>query len=235
MNTIFKRPKAQKLKRQADIVFCIDVTGSMNPCIEGVLNGVDDFVENLNSAAYVDYRLRLIGFRDIHDPSVCNDEWNVFPFTSDSIEFRNWLKSLRAFGGGDSPESTLDALYMALHSDWRKTNTLRAIILLTDSDSHPKLHSKTYAMFNDNDVYRVIQDFQELRHSLLFIVAPKYEIYQQIVSSMQMADRKIFAKWVPVGDARYKGLKEIDWKPLMSMIGQVISSTSIVVMDKGLP
>ena len=69
MKFTIAQPKAQKLSTQADIVFCIDATASMQRCIDGVKQGLTNFIEGIHSAATVDYRLRLIAFRDLHDPT----------------------------------------------------------------------------------------------------------------------------------------------------------------------
>ena len=222
----FRRPTARKIQTQADIVFCVDITASMNPCIEGVRNGMQSFADGLQSAASVNFRLRLIGYRDLHDITATNEEWSIFPFTEELEEFRRQLASLRAGGGGDAPESTLDAIYLGIHSKWRQRRTHKTVVVMTDADTHPTLHSKTYQR-PDNNIYRVIQDFQELRHAMLFIVAPKYPLYSQLEQSMNDAERKVIARWVPKG-AVHTGLSNIDWEPLMTMLGQVVSATSIV-------
>lgn len=221
------RPTARKIRTQADIVFCIDATGSMEPCIDGVIDHLYDFVDGLQSAANVDFRLRLIAFRDRHDPD-CGTPWHIEEFTSSTEEFKDQLGQVVATGGGDDPESTLDALYLAIHSRWRSSRTHKTIVLLTDDDTHLTLHPSTYAR-PDNDIRRVIQDFQTLRHVMLFMVVPEYPAYRQLERAMKDADRKIIASFVPPDDERYQGLAAVQWGPLMSVLGQTVSKTSIVV------
>jgi hypothetical protein len=67
---------------------------------------------------------------------------------------------------------------------------------------------------------------------MLFIVAPKYPIYETIERSMKAADRKVIAVWVPQDDDRYLGLENIAWEPLMAMIGQIVSKTSIDIREE---
>lgn len=222
-------PVSDKIKTSADIVFCMDGTGSMDPCFEGVRNSLVGFVEGLQTAAEVDFRLRLIAYRDRHDPA-CGTKWDIHGFTSSVSEFREQLSKIKPMGGGDAPESTLDALYLAIHSAWRPHKTYKTIVLLTDADTHANLSSETYKR-PDNDVHRVIQDFQTLRHVLLFMVAPKYPTYEKIEQAMKHADRKIVANFVPVGDERYKGLAAVPWPTLMKVVGETISRTSVAVME----
>lgn len=229
--TSYTGPRSRKMTTAADIVFCIDATYSMQPCFDSVKAEVDTFVSGLQSKADVDFRLRLIAYRDLHDPGARNDPpWTITSFTNSVDEFRNALASVTASGGGDLPESTLDALYLALHSPWRPNKTHKTIVLLTDDDTHPKLAASTYNR-PDNDVYRVIQDFQTLRHAMLYMVLPEYPLYTQIEQSMKAADRKILAQWVPKAkdDERYKGLRAVPWSALLKMLGETISLTSVAV------
>jgi hypothetical protein len=220
-------PRAAKMSTQADIVFCVDATASMQPCISRVKDGLRIFAENLQSSANVDFRLRLIAFRDRHDPT-CGQSWIETDFMTSVNEFYQSLESIIAQGGGDNPESTLDALYLALHSKWRSDRTHKTIVLLTDDDTHPTIHPSTYSG-RDNDIFRIIQDFQTMNNIMLFMVAPKFPIYELIEKSMISADRKVVFNWVPyhVQDERYKGLSSVNWVPLMEMLGKTISSASV--------
>ncbi len=218
------RARAQKINTEADIVFCIDATGSMQPCIDGIKDGISTLVKGLQSEANVNFRIRFIAYRDYHDPT-CGTEWVNTEFTNSVDDFISELSKVQATGGGDAPESTLDALYSAIHSEWRTSKTYKTIILLTDDDTHPTLHQKTYDK-PDNDVFRVIQDFQTLRHVMLFMVCPKFKQYELIEKAMISAERKIVCDWVPYGSG-YKGLAAVNWIPLMDMLGKTISLSSI--------
>ena len=229
----FSRSKAARIKTKADIVPCIDVTGSMKPCIEGVKNSLNQFVEGLQTAAEVDFRIRPIFFKDLHDPTYKGSPWTIGSFSSDINDFKRELASAVADGGGNNAdgESGLDALYMAIHSDWRP-DAHRTIIFMTDEDSHPTLHHTTYQR-PDNGVDRVIQDFQTLRHAMLFMVCPNYPIYHKIEKSMCEADRKIVASYVPTEGDRHIGLRNVNFGPLFKMIGQQVSLTSVAMARAG--
>lgn len=226
-------PKASGRVVKADIVFCVDCTSSMQPCIDAVARGLESFVKQLQTAARVGYRLRLIGFRDVHDPG--NVPWDIRPFTDSADEFRGWLTQVRAHCNQThrGAESSLDALFYALRSEWRP-EAHHSVVLLTDDNAHPKLHPTTYSL-PDNGIERVIQDMQELRHFLLFVVAPKYPPYEQIERAVRFADRKVIAKWVPTSEAdpSYAGLAAVDWAPFLDMVGKVVSATSAVMAQSG--
>lgn len=230
-----RRPTAAAIHTKADIVFCVDATGSMDPCIEGVKSNISSFVEGLASAAQVDFRLRLIAYRDLHDPTGKGDPWLETDFTRSIDEFKSQLTSVKANGGGDKRdrESTLDALYRAVHSEWRDSRSYRTIALFTDDDTHAKLHESTY-MGRQNDVYKLIQDMQDtklLRHFLLFMVLPKYPTYAQIAESMRRAGCKVIVHWVPTykEDPSYQGLKAVEWTDVMRLLGETVSVTSTSV------
>src|SRR5262245_56764454 len=105
----------QKAKGVADIVFLLDATGSMAPCIDALKKNIETFVEPLtakganNTNPVKDWRARVIGYRDFEDseaePFVDN------PFVRDAEALKAQLTGLDAAGGGDEAESLLDALY----------------------------------------------------------------------------------------------------------------------------
>jgi hypothetical protein len=225
---------AQRPNTKADIVFCIDATSSMQPCFEALIANLDTFIASLQSEANVDVRLRLIGFRDLHDPT-CKHDWTIFDFTGDVSEFRRQLGSLEAKCGQEyrGAESSMDALFFGVHSDWRESKTHRTIVMITDDNTYSALHHSLYDR-PDNGVERVIQDIQEMRHSMVFLVCPKFPIYQKIADAMATPDQKIGALWVSDRDGdTYKELANLNWASLLRMLGQTISKTSIIVGTNG--
>ncbi len=225
-----RRQAAQRPKTQADIVFCIDATGSMKPCIGNVKAAIASFVSGLASAADVDFRLRLVAFRDLHDPTSTNLPLYATDFFPSVAGFIEELDKIHADGGGEfrGAESALDALYVAIHSPWRTTRTHKTIVLLTDDNTHPTLHPTTYKR-PDNTIERVIQDFQTLRHAQLFMVAPDYEAFARLEQSMKDADRQVVLYAVPKEDELCLGLRSVEWKPLLEMLGKTVSITSLAV------
>jgi hypothetical protein len=65
-------PEARaKTKGVADIVFVIDISGSMAPCIDALRQNIETFVGSLssgdanNAAPVKDWRAKVVGYRDI--------------------------------------------------------------------------------------------------------------------------------------------------------------------------
>lgn len=111
---------------EADIVFVLDVTGSMGGEINDVKNNIIEFSDSLNYRG-VDFRLGMVTFLD-------NIE-NVYNFTNDVHLFQGYIDDQYAHGGGDIPENSLDALMRATQFEFRPA-AKRIIIWITDADYH---------------------------------------------------------------------------------------------------
>lgn len=224
--------------RKADIVFCIDATSSMQPCINSVYASIEAFLEGLQTSANVDFRLRLIGFRDLHDTRLKIPESGVIPFdiyefTSSVTDFRKQLAGTQAICNQkhQGAESALDGLFIALQSDWRE-NSHRSVILITDDKTWPTLHPSTYR-YTDNTVSRVVQEFQTLRHAMLYMIAPRDPSFQRIEQSMESAQRPVISLWLEGDDTsqRHSNLDQLPWDQLLRNIGQSISIQSIRIPE----
>jgi outer membrane protein OmpA-like peptidoglycan-associated protein/Mg-chelatase subunit ChlD len=112
-----------------DLVFLMDVTGSMQPQIDGVVNNLLSFTKNLQDRG-IDYRLGLILFGD-------NIE-RVYQLTSEAESFLSWIKDVRAKGGGDEKENALEALVAASHRIQYRPEANKVAILITDAPYHQK-------------------------------------------------------------------------------------------------
>ncbi|MER6274546.1 hypothetical protein [Streptomyces sp900105755] len=129
-----------------DIVLCIDITGSMQPIIQEVREGAFSFHAKLASTMHqrekrVDQmRIRVVAFRDFIDSP--QDALHASPFFKVPHEvhkFEKFVSSLSAGGGGDIPESGLEALSVAIDSDWQRnlTRQRHVIVMFTDAPAHP--------------------------------------------------------------------------------------------------
>jgi hypothetical protein len=134
------------LRYAVDIALCIDVTGSMQPIIQEVKSGAFSFHSQLNAAmrrkgkSVSQTRIRVIAYRDFGDR--VDDALQVTPFfkmPGQAREFESFVRSLSAFGGGDEPESGLEALSVAIDSEWERGMDLRrrVIAVFTDASAHP--------------------------------------------------------------------------------------------------
>jgi hypothetical protein len=136
----------QGFQYAVDVVFCIDVTGSMQPVIDQVKEGALSFHARLQEAMnekrkqIAQLRVKVIAFRDFGDnASDAILESPFYTLPEESGAFEVFVKPLRAGGGGDAPESGLEALALAVVSDWERSMDRRRhiIVLWTDAPAHP--------------------------------------------------------------------------------------------------
>ena len=134
------------LSYAVDIVFCIDVTGSMNPIIDAVkanaLGFYDDVQANLTEKGknVAQLRVRVIAFRDfVADGAAALEESPFYSLPSERGGFSEFVNGLIAQGGGDAPESGLEAVALAVNSPWTTTGDRRrqVIVVWTDQPAHP--------------------------------------------------------------------------------------------------
>lgn len=117
----------------ADIVFVLDVTGSMGDEIESVRTNMNSFMNHLQSEG-MDYRVGFVVFGDI--VHVYND----YQFYTDYAQIMDVINNIylgeHGIGsGGDGPENQVEAMAEAAQMQWRP-GASRNMILLTDATSH---------------------------------------------------------------------------------------------------
>jgi Mg-chelatase subunit ChlD len=108
-----------------DVVFVLDTTGSMFWAIDGVKRGIRAFLDTLE-AFNIGARVGGIEFGDEIRTKVPLGELDAF---------REWLDHMTATGGGDTPESPLDAMQEANSFSYR-VDALRYMIVITDTGAH---------------------------------------------------------------------------------------------------
>jgi hypothetical protein len=182
------------LKGVVDLVFLIDVTGSMSPCIDALRQNIGLFIDYLvsgdgeqNQTPVKDWRAKAVGYRDIE----VDTEWFVdAPFVRDVTQLKAQLSALAATGGGDEPETLLDALYRVINmgqsevtaqvpdgNRWRaRGNATRVIIVFTDA-------SFKETMTIPEAMGGTWQDISTACHNnriYLNLFAPNMECYQRL-------------------------------------------------------
>ncbi len=135
-----------KLERGvADIVFVIDTTGSMSGTINNVRTNINSFVDML-ALKDVDVRLGIVEYKDIYEDGL--DSTKVWKWHETVSDFRETMSNLKASGGGDSPETTVDALEAARRMDFRSYAS-KFIIVFTDATTKPGSRYEGIATFSD--------------------------------------------------------------------------------------
>ena len=120
-----------------DLIFCIDVTGSMEDDIASVKAAASNIVSTI-AAKNKDYRVAIIAYRD-WDDSMGYAMFEDYPFSSDKGAIIANINSLSVGGGDDTPEAVFEALMRAIDSKsvggWRN-NVNKQVILMGDAPPH---------------------------------------------------------------------------------------------------
>lgn len=185
-------PNQGSAKGVADIVFLIDCTGSMQHCIDTLKNTIRTFFNRLGDQAggvspIRDWRASIVGYRDLlHDGT---DWLEMNPFTAEVSEVESQLDSLEARGGGDAPESFLDALYEVVSrkeaekgephapGQWRsRHDARRVVVFFTDAVFHEKISTQGAAGGGVGDVITLMQS----KRMVLFGFCPEWSGYESL-------------------------------------------------------
>lgn len=143
-----------------DVCLCIDGTGSMNGIIDTVKaqakNVYDMYTDAmLNTSRGVGgFRVKVIVFRDYEcdgDDAMVQSEFFDLTNPSEMDAFENFVDGIEAQGGGDNPENALEAIALALRSNWTRTGgrfRRHAIMLFTDAAALPLQEEKRVVASN---------------------------------------------------------------------------------------
>ena len=139
-----------------DIVFLLDISGSMKPCLDGLVDNIQNFINWLQEGpdanrpiVISDWRIKVCGYRN--NESDGSLWWVEHPFVAnDSDAAKANLASLEAKGGGDEPECLLDGLWKVCSlgvsekgaapdpEKWRhRHEAVRIVIVFTDATYKP--------------------------------------------------------------------------------------------------
>jgi hypothetical protein len=189
-----ERPKT---KGVADIVFLVDVSGSMSPCIDALRRNIEAFIDSLshgdanNAAPVKDWRSKVVGYRDFEAADAEGLPWIVDnEFVRDAGALKAQLATLQANGGGDEPESLLDALYKVASmeaapkgsqtedpSKWRyRSDAARVIIVFTDASFKETMSIPEAKGGSLQDVANLVM----ANRIILSLFAPNFEGYDRL-------------------------------------------------------
>jgi hypothetical protein len=186
-----------KTKGVADIVFVVDISGSMAPCIDALRQNIETFVGSLssgdanNAAPVKDWRAKVVGYRDIEAAGSEGLPWIVEnDFVRDPAELTSQLTALQANGGGDEPESLLDTLYKVATMEaspkgaqtaepgkWRyRSDAARVVVVFTDASFKETMSIPEAKGGSLQDVANVVM----ANRIILSVFAPNFEGYDRL-------------------------------------------------------
>jgi hypothetical protein len=144
----------------------------MQPAIDGIRDGIGRFASEMR-ANKIDFRIGLLAFRDLTIDPVPMDllSFGGSPFTTDVESFRNKVGKLISMGGGDEPESCLEAVDKACQQPFRKGAT-KVLLLITDAPPKVKQGQNIPQTFEEEvaEARRTAQVVKEKEIDALHIV-----------------------------------------------------------------
>jgi hypothetical protein len=229
-----------KVKGVVDIVFLLDVTGSMQPCIDALKNNVKLFIDTLttkdanNSSPVKDWRAKVVGYRDVE---VDANWFEDAPFVHDVTTLKAQLDRLTAGGGGDEPESLLDALYKLANmgqmdkgaqledqNKWRyRSGAARVVVVFTDASFKERLALPEAKGGTLDDVINALQT----NKIILSLFAPQFDCYNRLAE----IDK---SEYMPVGEpGNVKALDDFtkdqaNFKETMKQLARSVSKSAEV-------
>ncbi len=115
-----------------DLVFCVDLTGSMGGLINAARAHIGRVLDALKTELKDDLRVGLVGYRDHSDgPKLLQVE----PLTTDVEKVRQAINDAKVDGGGDAPEAVFAGLVQCLELPWAE-GSYRVVILIGDAPPH---------------------------------------------------------------------------------------------------
>ena len=107
----------KKEKGVVDLVILLDVSGSMQECIDALKGNIRDFVAQMsskdanNESPIKDWRIKVCGYRDQQADGANWFVDNSFVRDVAGVQSQLSAPNMQHGGGGDEPESLLDALW----------------------------------------------------------------------------------------------------------------------------
>ena len=180
-----------EMKTSLDLLFVIDITGSMSPYINEVKSKLIDIINRIiDQSPGIDINLGFIGYRDK------GENYTDIDFTKNVNDLKSQIENVYAIGGGDLPEDVLFALQLTLKKSWKSNakfivfvadapgrgekeieNSLEKLAINNISMFCLKIHSRTDSMF---DTFKNIYKKYE---TAVFKLVDKGNFINEVVNS----------------------------------------------------
>ena len=214
-----------------DVVFCLDASGSMAPCIGALRKNLGAFLDGLGGSGNRKFDCRLDFLAHSCDESgsivrsvtlrnqgtqLLANLYGPVPndatfFTTEPASIRFALEEVTPFGD----EAMLVALDTCLDFPWRsRSGCHRVVVLLTDEP----LEANAAAVDQKRMIGSVIDKIQALG-VMLFMVAPKSVGFEELAE----ADKSQFQQVAQAHD----GLGSLDFSKVLTHIGKSVSTSTL--------
>lgn len=225
---------AGQFKYTVDIALVMDATGSMHGIIDQVKANALTFYQDLQAEMLAkdkeidELRVRVIAYRDFWydgDNSLLTSDF--FSMPDDAEEFASFVKGITADGGGDEPESGLEALAAAINSGWATSGSKRrqVIVVWTDASAHPLERAQKEAP--SGYPQGMPATFDELTDLWMGQDGPMSTPAQRLLMYAPEATpwNSIYTHWdrvIHIPSRAGQGLAEVDYKAVLDAISQSV-------------
>ena len=179
-------------KTSLDLLFIMDITGSMNNYLEEAKNNLINIINRIISECPgIDINLGFIGYRDIKEFSI--GDYSDVDFTRNYTYVQEVIEDVWAYGGGDIPEDIAGAFELALNKTWK--NNARFAILVADAPCHGEIcYSDYYGYYRDDypngvpgrrNITDLVEELAEFQISLFcmritYLTENMFELFKNI-------------------------------------------------------
>ncbi len=147
----------KKRKYGVDIVLCVDATGYNEGVFswqkEELLSLCRKFADKMQSLEppkeIQRFRVKIVAFRDFEYDREPILESRFFTLDEELEDLQEFFFGVSGFGGGDMPESGLEALALSMKSDWTDEGSPRRHIIIL----HTNAPAKPFGTGSDNPLY----------------------------------------------------------------------------------
>jgi hypothetical protein len=227
------------LKGIVDIVFLIDVSGSMAPAIKKLTENLDTFIKNIDPTKVKDFRIKIGSFSDLEEDidflaMDLNRPWRENPQVTQSLDLvKKDLEEcinlvIKHYGGGDEPESSLDAVYRAIDLFEEDPNKRKRVIVLFTDATPKEIHSSTIAhsgLSREDKLQLLVQKLLNER-VYLFLYAPVHKDYQYL--ALEASDRVTYEALNEDGKDPVNALRNLNFDTVLEILGKSISQVSVL-------
>lgn len=207
---------------EADVVMCIDVTGSMEGILKTVKANAMTFYSDMKRSSrrlgkdITGMRVRVIGYRDYASTNTRPpfEQSSFFTLPDEESSFKKFINGLIPDGGGDAPELGLDAIACALRSDWDSgKDTKKVIILWTDAPTKGLMANKVHNFSSSEEVVnKWNNDYGTSKK--LFLFTPDEGTWAGVAN--------VFDNTVRYNVAAGKGLSDVDYDEILKTLSEDI-------------
>ncbi len=133
--------KEAPMRKQLDLMFMIDTTGSMGDELTYIQKELEDVIKRVSDATQADIQLSVNFYRDEGDEYVVRP----FEFTKDIKTALDQIAKQCSDGGGDYPEAVIKALDNAVNEHQWRSDSEKLMFLVLDAPPHLDDGRQNYA------------------------------------------------------------------------------------------